>query len=215
VAHRPPNPGEQTVGIVNALYLDQDYLTWLENGVVNVDWWQLHNGVVTSGDNGPLDNASQNPYAPSLYGTAQYGDYGVLSDASCAGTPSYATPAHTEVCEPPAGTPFPAYYGLEILSRFIKPGDALLATTSNQSLVQAYSALGPGDQLRIMLVNDDPTNTYAVNLSVPGYSTFPRSPVLSYSEGSSSPSYSGMGFGPLAISPYSITVVALRPWYGR
>ena len=47
------SPGKQTVSVVNALYLEQDYLTWLENGVANVDWWQVHNGIVTSGDNGP------------------------------------------------------------------------------------------------------------------------------------------------------------------
>ena len=46
------NPGKQTLSVVNALYVEQDYLTWLENGVSNVDWWQIHNGIVTSGDNG-------------------------------------------------------------------------------------------------------------------------------------------------------------------
>ena len=205
------NPGKQTVSIVNALYLEQDYLTWLENGVANVDWWQLHNGIVTTGDNGPADNASQDPSAPPLYGQALYGDYGVLSNGSCGSTPSYATPADSKVCEPPADTPFPAYYGLEMLSRFIRPGDALLGTTSSQGLVQAYAERGPGRQLRVMLVNDDPSDSYAVNLSVPGYVPRPGSSVLSYGATSSSPSSSRLGPGPLVVEPYSITVVALQP----
>lgn len=32
------NPGKQTVGRVNALFLADDYMNWLENGVANVDW---------------------------------------------------------------------------------------------------------------------------------------------------------------------------------
>ncbi len=66
------SPGRRTQSVVNALYLEQDYLTWLENGVSNADWWQIHNGIVTSGDNGA-----------GLAGTADYDDYGVLSDGSC------------------------------------------------------------------------------------------------------------------------------------
>ncbi|MHB1498787.1 MAG: cellulose-binding protein [Acidimicrobiales bacterium] len=204
------NPGKQTLSVVNALYLEQDYLTWLENGVANVDWWQLHNGIGTTGDNGPADNASQDPTAPALYGATLYGDYGVLSNGSCGTTPSYATPANTQVCEPPADTPFPAYYGLEMLSRFIQPGDALLGTTSSQGLVQAYAERGPGQQLRIMLVNDDPSNGHAVNLSVPGYAPRPGSSVLSYGEASTSPSSRHFGTGPFVVPPYSVTVVTLQ-----
>jgi hypothetical protein len=161
------NPGKQTLSVVNALYLEQDYLTWLENGVQNVDWWQIHNGIVTSGDNGP-----------SLYGTASYGDYGVLSDGSC-GT----TAAGTQVCEPPADTPFAAYYGLQLLSRFIQPGG----------------------RLRVMVVNDDPANSYGVTLSAPGYSAT-AGPVLFY--GSSSSHVQRLAAQP-TVPPYSVTVYPL------
>src|SRR6266568_1018929 len=139
------NPGKQTVSIVNALYLDQDYLGWIGNGVANVDWWQIHNGIVTSGDNGS-----------SLYGTATYGDYGVLSDATC-GTGSSAG-----VCEPAADTPFPAYYGLKLLSQFVHPGDTLVSASSSQSLLQSYAVKGTDGTLRVLLVNDDPSNSYTV-----------------------------------------------------
>ena len=146
------NPGKQTLSVVNALYLEQDYLTWLENGVSNVDWWQIHNGIVTSGDN-----------EASLAGTAGDGDYGVLSDGSC-GTLSGA-----QVCEPPAETPFPAYYGLQLLSRFVQPGDQLLTASSSQGLVQVFAARAAGSAVRAMVVNDDPATGYDLGLSVPGY----------------------------------------------
>ena len=161
-------PGQADLSIVNALYLEQDYLTWLENGVSNVDWWQIHNGIVTSGDNGA-----------ALAGSADYGDYGVLSDGSCGSVNG------AQVCEPAAQTPFPAYYGLQLLSRFIQPGDQLLSTSSSQGLVQVFAAPGGGGQLRVLLVNDDPATSYAPSLSVPGYRLSPAAPVLFYGPASS------------------------------
>jgi hypothetical protein len=187
------NPGKQTLSVVNALYLEQDYLTWLENGVANVDWWQVHNGIVTSGDNGS-----------SVYGSADYGDYGVLSDASC-GT----TPPGTQVCEPAADTPFPAYYGLELLGRFIQPGDTLVSASSSQSLVQTFAVRTPGG-LRVMAVNDDPAGSYSVSLSAPGYQVSRGIPVLFYGEQSTALQYLPASAGSV-LPPYSITMYTLTP----
>ena len=190
------NPGQQTLSVVNALYLEQDYLTWLDNGVSNVDWWQIHNGIVTSGDNGA-----------ALAGSADYGDYGVLSDGSC-GT----TPAGTQVCEPPAETPFPAYYGLQMLSRFIQPGDTLVAASSSQSLVQVFAAKASSGQLRVMIVNDDPASSYGIDLTVPGYRLAPSAPVLFYGQQSAAPAtLSGPAAraAAAAAAPYSITTLTL------
>jgi len=189
------NPGKQTLSIVNALYLEQDYLTWLENGVSNVDWWQIHNGIVTSGDNGP-----------ALAGSAAYGDYGVLSDGSC------GTVSGSGVCEPPAETPFPAYYGLQALGRFIQPGDTLLRTASSQGLVQAFAARAPGGRVRVMVVNDDPATSYPLSLDVPGYHLDGAAPVLFY--GPQSPALqplTGAAARAAAASSaaYSITVLTL------
>ncbi|MGH3067333.1 MAG: hypothetical protein ACRDND_23165 [Streptosporangiaceae bacterium] len=194
------NPGQQTLSIVNALYLEQDYLTWLENGVSNVDWWQIHNGIVTSGDNGA-----------GLAGSAGYGDYGVLSDGSC------GTAGGARVCEPPAETPFPAYYGLQLLGRFIQPGGQLLTTGSSQGLVQAYAVRTAAGPLRVMLVNDDPSTSYDVGLSVPGYRLSAAAPVLFYGPQSAGQLTTGVQIltgaqaraAAAAAAPYSITVLTL------
>lgn len=189
------NPGKQTLSIVNALYLEQDYLTWLENGVSNVDWWQIHNGIVTSGDNGA-----------ALAGSADYGDYGVLSDGSCGSVNG------AQVCEPAAQTPFPAYYGLQLLSRFIQPGDQLLTARSSQGLIQAFAARAPGGQLRVLLVNDDPAASFAPSLSVPGYRLSPAAPVLFYGPASSAlQTLTGPQARAAAatVAPYSITMLTL------
>src|ERR1019366_8705886 len=55
------NPGKQSVGMVNTLFLADNYMDWLENGVTNVDWWDIHDS--------PLSNTNE---SSSLYGNAQY-----------------------------------------------------------------------------------------------------------------------------------------------
>lgn len=195
------NPGKQTVSVVNALYLEQDYLTWLENGVANVDWWQVHNGIVTSGDNGP-----------SLFGSASYGDYGVLSDGSC------GTTAGTRVCEPPADTPFPAYYGLRLLSEFVQPGDVLVAAAASQSLLQAFAVRTPDGGLRVMAVNDDPASSYRISLSAPGYRLRDGAPVLFYGQSSTAVQHltgSAARAAESTVPPYSITVYSLTRGEGQ
>lgn len=164
------NPGKQTLSVANALFLDQDYLTWLENGVANVDWWQIHNGIDTTGD-----NTSTNADGQLVSGNTDYGDYGVLSNGSCGTTPS-----GNQVCEPPAETPFSSYYGMVMLSRFIQPGSTLLSTTSSQHLVQTFAVRQPNGLVKILLVNDNPTTAYRVTVSVHGYAPALHDPVYRY-----------------------------------
>jgi hypothetical protein len=186
------NPGKQTLGIVNALFLPQDYLTWLANGVSSVDWWQIHNGIVTTGDNGS-----------GLAGTATYGDYGVLSDATCSGA----------TCEPAADTPFPAYYGLKLLGGFIHPGDSLVGASSTASLLQSYAVKGADGDLRVMLVNDDPANSYAVNLNYTGFSPSGAAPVVATltAPGAGITTAPGGSAGSQTIAPYTAEVITLQP----
>ena len=71
-----------------ALFGADMYMTWLENGVTNVDWWNEHNGAGT----------------PSTVNGAQdYGDQGIFSNNSNG----------SGVTEPAVDTPFAPYYGLE------------------------------------------------------------------------------------------------------
>jgi hypothetical protein len=190
------NPGKQTTSTVNALYLEQDYLGWLTSGVSTVDWWQLHNGIVTSGDNGD-----------SLFGSTVYGDYGVLSDGSC------GTTASGQVCEPPAGTPFPAYRGLRLLGQFLRPGDRIVAATSSQSPLRAYAARRADGTLRVMLVNDDPAATFTVGLDYAGFTPERGAPLVSSLAGDGSAittGHRGSARGQ-TVPPYSVTLVTLRP----
>jgi hypothetical protein len=190
------NPGKQTLSVVNALYLEQDYLSWLGAGVANVDWWQIHNGIVTTGDNGP-----------SLYGTATYGDYGVLSDATC------DTANGSQVCEPATDTPFPAYYGLQLLGRFIQPGDTLVSASSTASLVQSFAVKAADGSLRVMLVNDDPTTSYTVNLAYAGFTPSSATPTVATlaPPGTGITTTTGGTAASQTIAPYTATMVTLQP----
>ena len=190
------NPGKQTVGIVNALYLDQDYLGWIGSGVSSIDWWQIHNGIVTTGDNGS-----------ALYGTANYGDYGVLSDGSC------ALANGAQICEPAADTPYPAYYGLKLLSQFVHPGETLVSASSSQSLVQPYAVKAADGTLRVLLVNDDPSNSYTVSLNYAGFTPASGAPTVSTlaPPGTGITTAASGTAGSQTIAPYTATVITLQP----
>ena len=190
------NPGKQILSVVNALYLTQDYLGWIQNGVASVDWWQIHNGIVTGTNN-----------SSSLYGTATYGDYGILSDASC------GLVNGSQVCEPTADTPFPAYYGMQLLSQFIHPGDTLVAASSSQSLLKSYSVKAADGSLRVLLVNDDPTNSYTVGLNYSGFTPASGAPSVATlaPPGTGITTAAGGSASSQTIAPYNAEVVTLQP----
>ena len=193
------NPGKQTVSIVNALYLLQDYNGWIDSGVSNVDWWQLHNNLITTGDNGS-----------ALFGTADYGDYGVLSDATC------GIINGSQVCEPAADTPFPAYYGLQLLGQFMHPGDALVSATSSQPLVHAYAAKAADGSLRVLLVNDDPASSYTVGLDYSGFTPSSAMPSVATlaPPGSGITTAAQGSAASQTLAPYSAALVTLQPASG-
>lgn len=188
----PYNPGKQTVSLVNALFLDEDYMTWLENGVTNVDWWDTHNGMVTNGDNDP-----------SLYGTTNYGDYGMLANGSTA----------NGLSEPPANTPFPSYYGLQMLTKLGRAGDRMVQASSNNSLVVAFAVKKDDGKLAILLINTDPSNTHDVALSFTGYTPTPHATVYFYGENSKSiteiDEHGLSSTQSQSLPPYSLTTIEL------
>jgi len=137
------NPGKQTTSLVDALFLDDQVMTWLENGVVNVDWWAIHNS--------PFDGNVD----PSLYGSYNFGDYGILSRG--------LTSSNGAV-EPPAETPFPAYYGLQMLSHLSHDRNTMLSATSSTDLVAIHAVKQDNGEVNVMLINKDPSVAYTVTV---------------------------------------------------
>lgn len=186
------NPGKQTVGLVNGLFLADNFLTWLENGVANVDWWDLHNGATTGTNN-----------SGSLYGTANYGDYGLLSNGTSG--------------EPSSETPFPSYYGLQMLNKVGKPGDVMVSASSNQSGLTVHAVKQAGGNLALLLINKDAVNSYAASISISGYTPASSATAYTYGKNSSaitSASGSAGGSFTQTVPPYSLTTIVMTPGSG-
>ena len=186
------DPGKQTTSLVNALFLVDQVMTWLENGVANVDWWSIHNS--------PFDGNAN----PSLYGNYTFGDYGLLSQG--------LTSANGAV-EPTVETPFPAYYGLEMLSHLGHDRDTMLSASSSNSLVTIHAAMQVDGNVNVMLINKDPSVTYHVAVSLPALRVHGVAVVFSYGIDSTSISSSiqpvhGSSFT-VTVPPYSLTAVSL------
>ena len=183
------NPGKQTLSVVNSMFIADDVLTWLENGVTNVDVWALHNG------------SSSGNVSSSLYGTATFGDYGILSDASLG--------------EPSAETPFATYYGLQMLNYLGKAGDTLVSASSSNSLLVVHAVKQANGSLALLLINEDLNNTTVASVSVSGDTPASTGTVYSYGETSSaitSTNVTNLGTAfSVSAPPYSLTTVVLTP----
>ncbi len=173
-----------------ALYDADVYFTALENGAFTVDYWDTRNGM------GAVSTAPD--------GATDYGDGGMLSSGGC---------NSSNVCEPPLNAPFPAYYGIQMLSKVAQPGDTLVKAGSDNSLVSVHAARNADGDLSVELVNKDPANSYAVNLSYEGWTPSSATPtVYAYGDEATSITTSQQGTaGTQVIPPYSIVTLKLTP----
>ena len=187
------NPGKQTTSLVDALFLADQLLTWFENGVANVDWWALHNG--------PFDGNID----PALYGNYNFGDYGILS---AGGTTSGGA------VEPPANTPFPAYFGFQMLSYLgHHEQDAMLETASSNPLVTVHAVRQRDGAISLMVINKDPSVRYDLNVALKGAASHGWASVYRYGMNSASITRArkqvrGATFA-VSVEPYSLTTIKL------
>jgi hypothetical protein len=173
-----------------ALYAADTYFTALENGVFNVDWWDTRNGEGTVST------------APD--GATDYGDEGILSSGNC---------NSDNVCEPPLNTPFPAYYGIQMLSDVAMPGDTLVRAGSDNPLIAVHATRNADGDLSIELINKDPSNAYTINFHYDGWQPGSAPPTV-YTYGDEATSITQAQQGTSAtqvIQPYSIETVKLAP----
>ncbi|WP_405590494.1 cellulose binding domain-containing protein [Streptomyces sp. NBC_01190] len=165
-----------------ALFAADMYMSWLENGVSNVDWWDEHNG----------------PTTPSTVGGAQdYGDYGMFANGANS----------SGVTEPAVDTPFSPYYAVQMLSKLGGSGDTMVTSSSTNSLVKTH-AVRHGGNLDILIDNEDPSNSYTVNL---GYNNFtPAGGPTVYTLGNNAnkiTSSTQTSASSVTVAPYSLTVL--------
>ena len=168
-----------------ALFAADMYMTWLENGVSNVDWWNEHNGEGT---------------VSTVDGATDYGDQGIFSNAT-----SYGGTA-----EPALDTPFAPYYGIEMLTKLGSPGDEMVTSTSGNALVRVHAVRRAGGSLDVLIDNEDPANSYTVNLTYNGF-TPSGSPTV-YTLGNNATSITSAAqssASSVTVAPYTLTVVQI------
>ncbi len=172
---------------VGALFDTDMFFTALENGAFTVDYWDTRNGT----------DCSNITTAPD--GATDYGDGGLLSSGAS--------------CEPPWNTPFPSYYGLQMLSDVAQPGDTLVNSSSDNALLSVHAARNTNGDLSVELVNQDPTSAYTVNLNYAGWTPSGATPtVYTYGDEATSITSARQGTaGTQVVPPYSIVTVKLTP----
>jgi len=165
-----------------ALFAADMYMTWLENGVTTVDWWNEHNGEGT---------------VSTVDGATDYGDQGIFSNNSNSGG----------TAEPAVDTPFAPYYGIEMLSKLAAPGDTMVTATASQSLLKVHAVRDTSGNLNVLIDNEDPSNSYAVSLAYNGFT--PAGTPTVYTLGNNATSISGASgsASSVTVAPYSLTVV--------
>ena len=166
-----------------ALFTADMYMTWLENGATNVDYWNEHNGAGT---------------ISTVNGVTDYGDQGMLSNAS----------SSSGSTEPAAETPFAPYYGVEMPSKLGSPGDQLVTSTSASALVRVHAVRSAGGSLNVLIDNEDPGNSYTVSLAYNGFTPNGSPTVYTFANNANSiTSTTQSSASSVTVPPYSLTVV--------
>jgi hypothetical protein len=166
-----------------ALFGADMYMTWLENGATNVDWWNEHNGAGT---------------ISTVNGVTDYGDQGIFSNGSSS---SGAT-------EPAVETPFAPYYAVEMLTKLGAAGDQMVTSTSANALVRVHAVHSAGGSLNVLIDNEDPSNSYTVSLAYNGFTPNGSPTVYTLANNATSiTSTTQSSASSVTVSPYSLTVV--------
>ncbi|HEX6354937.1 cellulose binding domain-containing protein [Actinophytocola sp.] len=171
-----------------ALFAADAYATLMANGVFNIDWWNVHNG---------MDRVT------TIGGQTDFHDFGLLSSGNCN--------ADGTVCQPALNTPFAPYHGLAMVSRFARPGDQLVGASASDPLVKAHAARRTDGGLAVLLINEDPEAAKTVDLDYTGYSPAPAAQVLTYGNGDTAITTSSGTARSVTLPPYSLTTLVLRP----
>jgi hypothetical protein len=168
-----------------ALFAADEFMTWMESGAANVDWWNEHNGAGT---------------ITTVGGATDYGDQGIFSNGSSSAGST----------EPAAETPFGPYYGIEMLSKLGAPGDQMVTSTSGNALVRVHAVRRAGGSLDVLIANEDPSNAYTVSLATSGFTASGSPTVYTYANnGTSITSTTQSSASSVTVQPYSITVLQI------
>ncbi len=148
------NPGKQSVSLVNGLYLADSTANLMQTEINALTWWDFHNGQAFSTQTTPINLSA------SLYGWRMYGDYGVENQAT--------------------SDRYPTFYVSKLLSHFARGGDTVVTASTTNPLLAAYAVKRVDGTLTVLVINKDPTSTYAANFALTGYAPQANATIYSY-----------------------------------
>ena len=113
-----------------------------------------------------------------------------------------------------ANTPFPAYFGFQMLSYLgHRAQDAMLETTTSNQLVTVHAVRQADGAINLLVINKDPSLRYDLNVALTGASSHGWASVYRYGMNSASitrgrKQVRGATFA-VSVEPYSLTTINL------
>ena len=98
-------------------------------------------------------------FDPTLYGWRTTGDFGVIT-----GSAAYNPP----------------YYSLKLMQYFVRPGDTVLAATSDYQLLSAYAARKANGALTLLVINKDTTTNFNALITLANFAAWTNTTIQSY-----------------------------------
>ena len=107
-------------------------------------------------------------------------------------------------------TPFGPYYGIEMLTKLGAPGDTMVTSTSANALVRVHAVRRAGGWIDVLIDNEDPSNSYTVNLAYNGFTPSGSPTVYPYGLNATSiTSATGSSASSVTVQPYSLTLLQI------
>jgi alpha-N-arabinofuranosidase len=98
-------------------------------------------------------------FDPTIYGWRSNGDYGILSGAN---------------------SPYPTFYAEKLLQHFARPGDTVLAASSDNLLLSAYAVRRTNGALTLLVINKDMTTNLTAQVALTNFVPWSTASLLSY-----------------------------------
>jgi hypothetical protein len=98
-------------------------------------------------------------FDPTIYGWRTYGDYGILSGAN---------------------SPYPTFYAQKLMKSFARPGDNVLAASSDNLLLTDYAVRRTNGALTLLVINKDMTNKLTAQIALTNFVPWSAATLLSY-----------------------------------
>ncbi len=98
-------------------------------------------------------------FDPTIYGWRPNGDYGILNAAN---------------------SPYPTYYAEKLLQYFARPGDSVLAASSDNLLLAAYAVRRTNGALTLLVINKSLTTNLTSQVALTNFVPWSTASLLSY-----------------------------------